>query len=100
VAALHEEKQAQMVENQKLSDRLSRISEDSFGLDDPDSPASQRVKQLSQQLERLNEDMYRIEAGTIASLHNIRSHSRHSFQKKKISNTRTTPFSAKQTNSN
>uniref|UniRef100_A0A914WZQ2 Protein hook n=1 Tax=Plectus sambesii TaxID=2011161 RepID=A0A914WZQ2_9BILA len=62
VAVLQEEKQTQVTENQKLSERLNRLGDDSFGLDDPDSPASQRVKQLTQQVDRLSEDLYRTEA--------------------------------------
>ena len=59
VAALLEEKQVFVGENEKLQERLCQAE----NLDEPSTPAGKRYQQLLQQVEKLQEENFKIDAG-------------------------------------
>ena len=57
VAGLQDEKHLLSIENQKLFARIAEAG----NMDDPNTPAGRKFQQLSQQIERLQDDLFKTE---------------------------------------
>ncbi|XP_041357301.1 protein Hook homolog 3-like isoform X2 [Gigantopelta aegis] len=59
VASLSEERTTLSIENERMAERLHQME----CTDDPSTPAGKRYHQLQQQIEKLQEEVYKLEAG-------------------------------------